>query len=278
MNARRRNGFTLIELLVVVAIIAILASLLLPALASAQSKGRQIDCLNNLRQLGLGLTLHVQDEGYFPVYHYDPALPDDSVRFWHESLRPYTGADWTNKLYRCADYRGNTWHASKKAVPMGSYGYNANGVKYTPSIFGLGGLHVKTVVEGLGDLESGLLRVSEAKVVAPSDMIAIGDANLVWTKKTLLRLFYGIDAQEDGYDGWALLDINTRNRNERPGYAGAEGSIQATLRRHKGRFNTLFVDGHAETIPRDLLFKKSDETLRRWNNDHQPHADLLLPD
>jgi len=59
LGSSRIRAFSLIELLVVMAVIAILASLLLPSLSSAQARGRQVACLNNLRQLELAWTMYL---------------------------------------------------------------------------------------------------------------------------------------------------------------------------------------------------------------------------
>ena len=65
----RRNGFTLIELLVVIAIIAILAAILFPVFASVREHARMASCLSNLRQLGTGFMLYVDDNnGRYPSY------------------------------------------------------------------------------------------------------------------------------------------------------------------------------------------------------------------
>ncbi|MHC4556238.1 MAG: type II secretion system protein [Planctomycetota bacterium] len=84
---KRRNAFTLIELLVVISIIALLLSILLPALGKIKEGARSISCRSNLRQLSMALTLYEQDYDCKPisVRSSDP----DPPRYWCSKIAPY---------------------------------------------------------------------------------------------------------------------------------------------------------------------------------------------
>ncbi|HOM80200.1 MAG TPA: DUF1559 domain-containing protein [Armatimonadota bacterium] len=85
----RRSGFTLIELLVVIAIIAILAAILFPVFARARENARKSTCQSNLKQLGIGFGMYLQDyDEVLPPPYIDKPTREDRRR-WHELIQPY---------------------------------------------------------------------------------------------------------------------------------------------------------------------------------------------
>ena len=277
---RREGGgaaFPLIELLVVIAIIAILAALMLPSLFQAKSAARSLACKNNLRQYGIALNSYVGDQGHYPVYNFDPTDSEGvTQQYWHERLLPYIGAEWAEKSpFICSDYKGTTLSGNDNAVALGSYGYNAFGVKLGYSSLGLGGTFSHTLISGdLDDIPSEGSKITDGDIRSTANMIGVGDATLIWMTKPMINILYGKDS-DGGASGMAHLDINYRNFVQRKSYPLSDKIIDATEARHRGKYNISFCDGHVEELDRTRLHERSFRSLRRWNNDNLPHHDLL---
>ena len=252
---RKKNcAFTLIELLVVIAIVALLASLLLPALTAAKRNARFASCKSNLHQIGVALTMYVSDFTAYPPSDLLELAGASSPSPWADLIEPNlsgskTNANVTDPIFQCpSDHK--------------SYGYNGSGVD--PSLFGASGL-------GLGGTNFGTVSVDmvnpilthvplrEAKVIVPSDMIAIGDPGMRFKDGYVIAVSGGI-----GFDDTVSF----------PSPQSEQYLVDDAKKRHGSKANVVFCDGHVEGLKFTSLYMNQDQQLQRWNNDHQPHRDL----
>ncbi|GAF82301.1 unnamed protein product, partial [marine sediment metagenome] len=109
MTFNKRQGFTLIELLVVIAIIALLMGILVPVLRKARDQAKNIECLNNLKQIGMAAIFYADE--------YDMYIPRSAewssiaeMRPWFQLFMPFlqqkaVDNDYrTVKIFRCPSY------------------------------------------------------------------------------------------------------------------------------------------------------------------------------
>ena len=274
MRQSAKVAFTLVELLVVVTIIGLLSALLLSAISSAKARGCSAVCKNHLRQMGLGLQMYVDENAQRYPHWVNPYAPEfnDAVgpvntRYWWAKLLPYYPVNWLDKAYHCPGYKGAIAGEISPRPPLGSYAYNGHGVR--PAVAGLEdpsrGVSIRFPPANFG-LGPAYRRgapwraVSEAQIVAPSEMLAIGESRF-------------LNKRVNGYLG-GECDLESGHLNFP--YNGAGDEYAFGEKRHGERYNQLFCDGHVSAMDPWILFDPR-KSASMWNYDNQPHPELWWP-
>jgi prepilin-type N-terminal cleavage/methylation domain-containing protein/prepilin-type processing-associated H-X9-DG protein len=240
---RFKHGFTLIELLVVIAIIAVLAAILFPVFALAREKARAISCLSNMKQIGTGLIMYVQDydENYPRGWYFDA---NNRPTTWRTLLDPYikNGIKQTGENNE-ADIMGGLWRCP--STPANS-------------VNGIGG-HGAILVPPTMSNGAFFPSVSEAALTRPADILGATEVGLdinnvgssqgitedwwAWGGSQWPPIFQGPNsgAKYDKDDVPAPADTNGYPYTYMPRY------------RHTQNTNIVYADGHAKTAHKGAL-------------------------
>jgi prepilin-type N-terminal cleavage/methylation domain-containing protein/prepilin-type processing-associated H-X9-DG protein len=237
-----RRGFTLIELLVVIAIIAILAAILFPVFAQARGAARKASCLSNMKQLGIGISMYVQD--------YDEKYPmgvqnDWWDNTWYRTVTPYVK---NLQVFRCPDDPSKDPPASHSWA-LNRLSYVGNGyMEYRNNEWRMFGLM------GMGQSWLPGYVASIAGVGRSAETILLAERLHVWDGQASMPgnvLMWGPGAFVTDVDWWdsfgspSKIPDGTKAVLPKTNPNGPNGCI---IPMHSEKANFLFADGHVKTM------------------------------
>lgn len=218
MKRLRQDFFSLIELLVTIAVIAILVSTLLPALKTAREKAYAIDCISNLKQIGLALTQYADNNGYYP-------WPVKKLQVWTMLIEQgYLKPLYDKHQKKKSIYTPDVYCRLNLPYKM----TDANGTVFQKPAYTHAGWAVgvpdKRLLTGPEDVPLSALRPEEVR--KPSSKIPILDSKLM------------------DIGDYSVLMVTSANSL----YDVSGGSSAITPPVHGMNLNALFYDGHAMSM------------------------------